>query len=52
MAAQLLSSGVKRQFTAVMAGSGELEQELRTFCADNMLENIVFTGFVNQSELP
>ena len=35
-----------------MAGSGELEQELRQFCAEHALDNIVFTGFVNQSELP
>jgi glycosyltransferase involved in cell wall biosynthesis len=35
-----------------MAGSGELAGELRTFCADNTLDNVVFTGFINQSELP
>ena len=35
-----------------MAGSGELEPELRQFCAEHALDNIVFTGFVNQSELP
>ena len=36
----------------VMAGSGELEQELRAFCTAHALDNVVFTGFVNQSELP
>ena len=35
-----------------MAGSGELEQELRSFCAEHGLTNVVFTGFINQSELP
>ena len=35
-----------------MAGSGELEQELRAFCTEHALDNVVFTGFVNQSELP
>ena len=39
-------------FTVVMAGSGELEQELRAFCEQHALDNVVFTGFVNQSELP
>jgi glycosyltransferase involved in cell wall biosynthesis len=41
-----------RPFTVVMAGSGELEPELRTFCVDLGLDNVVFTGFINQSELP
>jgi glycosyltransferase involved in cell wall biosynthesis len=41
-----------RPFTVVMTGSGELEQELRVFCVEHALDNIVFTGFVNQSELP
>lgn len=41
-----------RPYTVVMAGSGELERELRTFCAEHRLDNVVFTGFVNQSELP
>jgi glycosyltransferase involved in cell wall biosynthesis len=35
-----------------MAGSGEREQELRAFCAAHSLDNVVFTGFINQSELP
>ena len=51
-AARRLTSETKCPFTLVMAGSGELERELRTFCAEHALENVVFTGFVNQSELP
>src|SRR5439155_18234313 len=39
-------------FTVVMAGSGEIEAELRGFCAEHELNNVTFTGFVNQSELP
>jgi glycosyltransferase involved in cell wall biosynthesis len=39
-------------FTVVIAGSGELEPELRSFCAEHGLDNVVFTGFMNQSELP
>jgi glycosyltransferase involved in cell wall biosynthesis len=35
-----------------MAGSGELERELRAFCSQHELTNVVFTGFINQSELP
>ena len=50
-ARRLKAEGI-RPFTVVMAGSGELEHELRTFCADHGLDNVVFTGFVNQSELP
>jgi len=41
-----------RPYTVVMAGSGELERELRAFCAEHRLDNVVFTGFINQSELP
>jgi glycosyltransferase involved in cell wall biosynthesis len=51
-AAQFLRSKTNRPFNVIMAGSGELEPELRTFCAENMLDNVIFTGFVNQSELP
>lgn len=51
-AARRLMSQTNRPFTVVMAGSGELEQELRIRCADHALDNVVFTGFVNQSELP
>jgi glycosyltransferase involved in cell wall biosynthesis len=51
-AARQLKCETKRPFTVVMAGSGELEPELRTFCVDHGLDNVVFTGFVNQSEMP
>jgi glycosyltransferase involved in cell wall biosynthesis len=39
-------------FSVIMAGSGELETELRRFCVERGLNNVVFSGFVNQSELP
>jgi glycosyltransferase involved in cell wall biosynthesis len=39
-------------FTLIMAGSGELEGELRAFCVEHGLDNVVFTGFINQSALP
>jgi glycosyltransferase involved in cell wall biosynthesis len=51
-AARRLKSEDVRPFTLVMTGSGELEPELRTFRAEHELDNVVFTGFVNQSELP
>jgi glycosyltransferase involved in cell wall biosynthesis len=51
-AARRLKLNVGPPFTMVMAGSGELEQALRNFCAEHALDNVVFTGFVNQSELP
>jgi glycosyltransferase involved in cell wall biosynthesis len=35
-----------------MAGCGELGTELRAFCTEHALKNMVFTGFVNQSQLP
>jgi glycosyltransferase involved in cell wall biosynthesis len=50
--ARRLRIEIDRPFTIVMAGSGELEQELRTFCTRHALDSVVFTGFVNQSELP
>jgi glycosyltransferase involved in cell wall biosynthesis len=51
-AARRLKMEMDRPFALVMAGSGELEQELRTFCAEHALDNVVFTGFINQSALP
>ncbi|MGP0094503.1 MAG: glycosyltransferase family 4 protein [Xanthobacteraceae bacterium] len=51
-AARRLMIKTARPFTVVMAGSGELEPELRTFCAEHSLEDVVFPGFINQSELP
>jgi glycosyltransferase involved in cell wall biosynthesis len=40
------------KFSLVMAGSGELEHDLRKTCIAHGLDNVVFTGFVNQSQLP
>ena len=51
-AAQRLKTESNLPFAVVMAGCGELEQELRAFCAEHALDNVVFTGFVNQSDLP
>jgi glycosyltransferase involved in cell wall biosynthesis len=51
-AARRLHVKMHRPFTVVMAGSGELAKELRAFCACHGLHNVVFTDFVNQSELP
>jgi glycosyltransferase involved in cell wall biosynthesis len=51
-AARRLKTGTIRPFTVVMAGSGELEPELRAFCAEHAFDDVVFTGFVNQSQLP
>jgi glycosyltransferase involved in cell wall biosynthesis len=51
-AVQRLRVENKHPFTLVMVGSGELEGELRTFCAAHSLDNVVFTGFINQLELP
>jgi glycosyltransferase involved in cell wall biosynthesis len=39
-------------FTVLIVGSGELEAELRRYCAGADLNNVVFAGFVNQAELP
>ena len=51
-AARRVKLTLGRTFTVVMAGSGYIEKELRAFCAEHDLDNVVFTGFVNQSELP
>jgi glycosyltransferase involved in cell wall biosynthesis len=51
-AARRLNTEITTPFSVVIAGSGELEQELRQFCAKHSLKNVLFTGFVNQSELP
>lgn len=40
------------EFSLVMAGSGEIEGELRELAARLELGNVVFPGFINQSELP
>jgi glycosyltransferase involved in cell wall biosynthesis len=51
-AVRRVKSKTNRPFTVLMVGSGELENQLRAFCAEHALDNVVFTGFVNQSELP
>jgi glycosyltransferase involved in cell wall biosynthesis len=51
-AARRLKMETDHKFTVVMVGSGELEQELRAFCTDHALDNVLFPGFVNQTELP
>jgi glycosyltransferase involved in cell wall biosynthesis len=51
-AAHLLQSQTQTPFTIIMAGSGELEFELRDYCRSHALGNVVFTGFINQAELP
>jgi glycosyltransferase involved in cell wall biosynthesis len=51
-AARWLKVRMHRPFSVIMAGSGELEAKLRAFCAEHALDNVVFTDFVNQSELP
>jgi glycosyltransferase involved in cell wall biosynthesis len=51
-AARQLKGKTHRPFTVIMAGSGDLEEKLRAFCAEHALDNVVFTDFVNQSELP
>jgi glycosyltransferase involved in cell wall biosynthesis len=50
--ARRLNSATQSSFTLVMAGSGEMEEELRAYCSEHALDNVVFTGFVNQTELP
>lgn len=39
-------------FHLVLIGSGEMEDELRTLAKSLRIDNICFTGFVNQSALP
>lgn len=49
-AARLRNHGA--QFSVLMIGSGEMESELHKLAATLGLDNVVFGGFVNQSELP
>jgi len=51
-AARRLKMETDGQFSVIMVGSGELEKELRAFCTEHALDNVVFTDFINQSELP
>lgn len=48
--ARLRSAG--HSATLHMVGSGELEQELRELVASLAMDNVVFSGFINQAELP
>jgi glycosyltransferase involved in cell wall biosynthesis len=38
--------------TLVIVGSGELENEIRTFIQDKAVPNVILTGFLNQSKVP
>jgi glycosyltransferase involved in cell wall biosynthesis len=51
-AVRLLNRTTRRPFTVIMVGSGELERQLRDYCTEHSLDNVVFPGFVNQTELP
>jgi glycosyltransferase involved in cell wall biosynthesis len=50
--AAALLEGEGLSFKLVMAGSGELEEDLRALAASLGLKNVSFPGFVNQSALP
>lgn len=39
-------------FSIVIAGSGKMEAELKSLASELGLDNVTFTGFLNQSELP
>ena len=49
-AALLRQSGMA--FHVLMVGSGEMDAELRALVSSLRLDNVRFTGFVNQGELP
>lgn len=36
----------------LMVGEGELRNEMEKYVTENKLENVVLTGFINQSEIP
>jgi glycosyltransferase involved in cell wall biosynthesis len=40
------------RMSTLLANSSYRIRHPRTFCAEHGLDNVVFTGFVNQSELP
>jgi glycosyltransferase involved in cell wall biosynthesis len=42
----------KLEHHVVVAGSGEMEAELRSLATELGVHNVTFTGFLNQSELP
>jgi glycosyltransferase involved in cell wall biosynthesis len=45
-------AGEGLDFELAIAGSGEMRAELEAMAADPRLSNVVFPGFVNQSEMP
>ncbi|MDD5035770.1 MAG: glycosyltransferase family 4 protein [Methylococcaceae bacterium] len=49
-AAQLRKQGF--EFALLMVGAGEMEAELRSLAVELELNDVVFPGFINQSELP
>jgi glycosyltransferase involved in cell wall biosynthesis len=49
-AARLVERGAR--FTLLMVGDGELRGELDGLVRELRLDNVVFTGFINQSRLP
>jgi glycosyltransferase involved in cell wall biosynthesis len=51
-AVRCLKAASSRPFTLLMVGSGELEPKLRAMCAERSLDNVFFSGFINQSQLP
>jgi glycosyltransferase involved in cell wall biosynthesis len=51
-AVRRLKAVSSQPFTLLMAGSGELEPKLRAMCAEGSLDNVFFSGFINQSQLP
>lgn len=40
------------EFTVFMVGSGEMETELVSLVQNNAINNVVFGGFINQTDLP
>jgi glycosyltransferase involved in cell wall biosynthesis len=51
-ACSLIRKRSKQPFALLVVGTGELESEARRQCASAGLDNVVFAGFVNQSQLP
>jgi glycosyltransferase involved in cell wall biosynthesis len=51
-AAERIRATLEQPFSVVMCGAGEMTSELREYCEVRRLDNVVFTGFVNQADLP
>ena len=51
-AVRRIKAASSQPFTLLMAGSGELEPKLRAMCVEVSLNNVFFSGFINQSQLP